>query len=447
MRTFIKVKTPSKSVKGTFHARYISERERDPGREEPESRPIFTHDRDGLKRTAADRYLAGGDKPNAARNEIQHLIIAFNARDARELRKLEIAADADAPAVEHARRGESAKVELSGESARFADSPGGRDRWRDEELAAAHRAQVARDCPYAEAVRGMIRNLEECAGLSDLRYVMAVHRHTDKTHVHLLLRRECADRETGDMRMLHRLPETFLNGRDEQGKAMGGLLDVALSDALDTMIPRRRRAARTESPIAAPARSEQQPGSRQPDHDEPPARETAPTPRRGDSQTGSKPDKPKPRFTTGRRAEADTRAEGHVCSPAHDPARPDASAGTPARDQLFPTTRPAPDAAFAAEPSLQTTPDHAPNLQNLTTGLQPNLQKLKIGAPEKPPPAIAYEEELKKIVAARFALDEQTKTAELLRQPGAPTKSQLTDSSSDAPKTMEQKKSQPSRGR
>lgn len=62
MRTFIKVKTPSKSIKGTFHARYISERERDPGREEPESRPLFTRERDGLKRTAADRYLAGGDR-------------------------------------------------------------------------------------------------------------------------------------------------------------------------------------------------------------------------------------------------------------------------------------------------------------------------------------------------------------------------------------------------
>jgi len=72
---------------------------------------------------------------------------------------------------------------------------------------------------------------------------------------------------------------------------------------------------------------------------------------------------------------------------------------------------------------------------------------LKIREPGKPPEAVAYEEELKKIVAARFAQDEQTKTAESLRQPGTPTKSRLTDSPSDAPETREQKKSQPSRGR
>jgi len=258
MRTFIKLKTPSKSIRGTFHARYISERERDPGSEEPESRPLFTHDRDGLKYKAADRYLTGGERKNARSNKIQHVIIAFNSHDARELQKLEIAPNAYAPAGEHSRRGESSKIELSDESANLEHSLGGRDRWRSEELAAAHRVQIVHDRPYAEAVRRMMRNLEESAGLSDLRYVMAVHRHTDKTHVHLLLRREYTDRETGEKRMLHRLPETFLNGRDEQGKARGGLLDVALSDALDTMIPRRRAPAaphlptRRSAPIARP---------------------------------------------------------------------------------------------------------------------------------------------------------------------------------------------------
>ena len=63
---------------------------------------------------------------------------------------------------EDTRLGESAKVELSGESSNLEHSPeGDKKQSRREELAAAHRAQVARDRPYAEAVRQMMSNLEE----------------------------------------------------------------------------------------------------------------------------------------------------------------------------------------------------------------------------------------------------------------------------------------------
>jgi hypothetical protein len=82
----------------------------------------------------------------------------------------------------------------------------------------------------------------------------------------------------------------------------------------------------------------------------------------------------------------------------------------------------------------------------LTTNLQPNLQKLKIEAPEKPSQAVAFEEALKKIVAARFAQNSQPETAEF-SQPGTPAKTHPTDSPSDASKTKEQKESRPSRGR
>lgn len=150
-------------------------------------------------------------------------------------------------ADEDSQKDESSKVEHLDESANLEHSPEAEKSSRKEELAKAHKVQVARDHPYAEAVRQMMSNLEQSAGLSDLRYVMTVRRHTEKTHVHLLLRRECTDTETGEKKMLHRLPETFLNGREEHGKARGGLLDIALSDALDTMISRRQRAGRTKS--------------------------------------------------------------------------------------------------------------------------------------------------------------------------------------------------------
>ena len=446
MRTFIKLKTPSKSIRGTFHARYISERERDLGGEEPESRPLFTHDRDGLKYYAADRYLAGGERANARSNEIQHIIIAFNKHDARELQKLEIAAGAAAPAVEDARRGQSAKVEHSDESAILEHSPDGRDRWRSKELAAAHRAQVARDRPYAEVVRQMMRNLEESAGLSDLRYAMAVHRHTDKTHVHLLLRRECTDGKTGEQRMLHRLPGTFLNGRDEHGKARGGLLDVSLSDALDTMIPRRQRAGRTESfdPSARADRpADDRP--RQPEPDDPDPHEGKPRlagpSHQDEAEMKAKLQKGRPRFVTPRAARNDAgqdRAEGRDQFPVAATAAENSRA-TPYQ------TRPA-AASADDEQRPHTAPEPTPNLQFLTANLQPILQKLKIREPEKPPQAAAYEEALKKIVAARFAQNPQPGTPEDLHRT-SPTQTHLTDAPAEGSRTVEQKRSSPARGR
>lgn len=97
--------------------------------------------------------------------------------------------------------------------------------------------------PYAQAIRQMITNLEERTELSQLRFALSVHRHTAHTHVLLLLHREYTDKQTGEKKMLPRtgLPAEFLNGRDQEGKAQGGLVDLALSDALDTMIPHRRR--------------------------------------------------------------------------------------------------------------------------------------------------------------------------------------------------------------
>jgi hypothetical protein len=265
------------------------------------------------------------------------------------------------------------------------------------------------------------------------------------THVHLLLRRECIDTKTGEKRMLHRLPETLLNGRDEQGKARGGLLDIALSDALDTMIPRRQRAGRTAA--SDPPANTERPADdrpRQSEPDDPGPREDKPrfagSLRRDEARPKTKLQNDRPRFVTPRTSRNDA---GHALADRGDQlpvtAARDISRATP--HETRPTTT-----ATDAELRPQVAPERGANLQKLTTNLQPNLQNLKIEGTEKPPQAVAYEEELKKMVAARFAQDEQTKTAEFLRQPGAPTKSQLTDSSSDALKTME-KKSQPSRGR
>jgi len=224
MRTFIQIK-PGKGAGVSSHARYMSERERNPNREEPQSRPIFTHDRDGLKHKAADRYLAGGSQPKARSDSLLHIIISFNSQDRKELEKLERAAL------------QSTNFDHSNKSTKI------------DHLTNAQ-AQIARDLPYIFAVRQMFKNVEERTSLSDLRFACSVHRHTGQTHVHGLLRREYIDKLTGEKAYLDKkgLPEEFVNGRDERGRARGGLLDCALSDSLDTLIPRRVR--QPESPVA-----------------------------------------------------------------------------------------------------------------------------------------------------------------------------------------------------
>lgn len=225
MRNIVIVKPPRGTNVASMHARYLSERERNPNREEPDTRPLFTHDRDGLKHTAADRYLAGGESARSKPHDLMHVIISFNAHDRRELEKLERAAAGGRPKTDRA-AGESKKEKASASD-------------RAEIL----QAQLARDLPYAQAIRLMMKNIEERTDHSELRYALTVHRHTGQTHVHLLLRREHTDKRTGEKIYFDKkgLPEEFVNGRDERSKARAGLIDRSLSDALDTMIPQRRR--------------------------------------------------------------------------------------------------------------------------------------------------------------------------------------------------------------
>lgn len=231
MRTIIHVKPPGQSSKASFHARYLSERERNPEREEPATRPIFTHDRDGLKHTAADRYLTGGTRARAKSKDLQHVIIAFNSHDARELEKL----------------GKQCVAAVKAKSSNNEDSEE-RQETRKSKIEQSNLEQTARDKPFAEAVRLMMKNLEEHTTLSELQYAMSVHRHTSKTHIHLLVRREYTNKTTDQKAMLHRFPKEFLNGRNALGKAQGGLLDHSLSDALDTMIPQKKRPLKGDSP-------------------------------------------------------------------------------------------------------------------------------------------------------------------------------------------------------
>lgn len=202
MRTILIIKNSSRGGKAAAGARYISERERNPAREEPQTRPLFSSDRDEMKAKAADRYLAGDGRLKPAARELHHLIIAFGRADA-------------------------------------------------EELERAGRGTEDRDRPYREVLRATMQSVARHVGATSLRWVAGVHRHTEKPHVHLLLHKEIQEEETGRTRLLHRLPATLLNGRDEQGRPTGGAFDRCLSQALDEVLR-----VRCERPDRSPAEVE-----------------------------------------------------------------------------------------------------------------------------------------------------------------------------------------------
>lgn len=413
MRTFINVKTPNKSVKTANHARYISERERDARREEPESRPVFTHDRDGLKHTAADRYLAGGDTARARTCDLQHVIIAFNSHDARELEKLggERAASA---------RGRLSKVDTQEAGRKLSKSD------------IAKQVQVERDRPFAEAVRQMMANLEERTDLTELRYAMAVHRHTDKTHVHLLLRREYASRESGEKQMLHRLPAEFLNGRDEQGKAKAGLLDAALSDALDTMIPRRERPARAAAAgySALPPASRDETADHQILSDAPHPPDRRPperTPPRAPSRTD--PSRPQPRFAAARRPE--------------HPADPPTPSG-PTHDLR---RRAGADLHHPPAPALRDPAARPPDHQLLIVDYQLDYQLLIVDSPNSPARGVPGNVPQKNISASKNEAEPAPAGRSDPSSARTLTKPRLTEPPADASRQQGMNKPKSSRGR
>src|SRR5687768_14396845 len=97
MRAIVIVKPPRGTNVSSMHARYLSERERNPNRQEPQTRPLVTRDRDGLKHTATERYRAGGETPRSKPHDLMHVIVSFNSDDRRELEKLERAAGGGSP--------------------------------------------------------------------------------------------------------------------------------------------------------------------------------------------------------------------------------------------------------------------------------------------------------------------------------------------------------------
>jgi len=142
--------------------RYIAERDRDPLREGPGSRPLFTDDREGLTYRVADRVLDPDGQPQ--KDDLLHLSISF----------------------------EEADIEKLG---------------TDEKERQARLREVIR-----EGMNGMAEELN----VQRLTWVAGIHRNTDNPHAHLVVHKQAVERGTGKEKRIGRIPKRLLPHKEMQ---------------------------------------------------------------------------------------------------------------------------------------------------------------------------------------------------------------------------------------
>src|SRR5256714_377526 len=121
--------------------RYISEREKDPTREGPGPRPLFSEDRDGLTYRKADRILDSVDG-QPQKDDLMHLSVSFQEEDFEKLGK-------------------------------------------DEKERQAGLRRVIR-----EGMKGMAEELN----VEGLTWVAGIHRNSENPHAHIVLRNQAVER-------------------------------------------------------------------------------------------------------------------------------------------------------------------------------------------------------------------------------------------------------------
>ena len=121
--------------------RYIAEREKDPTREGPGPRPLFSEDRDGLTYRKADRILDPVDG-QPEKDDLMHLSVSFQEEDFEKLGK-------------------------------------------DEEERQAGLRRVIR-----EGMKGMAEELN----VEGLTWVAGIHRNSENPHAHIVLRNQAVER-------------------------------------------------------------------------------------------------------------------------------------------------------------------------------------------------------------------------------------------------------------
>ncbi len=134
--------------------RYISRRERDEDREGALPRKLFSEREDNLSFHQANRLLGKGDDPRTP--DLLHLVISLE---------------------------------------------------KEEDFNRLGSSEESRQGALRETTRDTMKVIANALSTDELRWVAGIHRNTDNPHVHLLIHRDYADRETSRTKRLKTLPK------------------------------------------------------------------------------------------------------------------------------------------------------------------------------------------------------------------------------------------------
>lgn len=142
--------------------RYIAERDKDPLREGPGPRPLFSEDREGLTYRAADRVLEPEGQPQ--KGDLLHFSVSFEEADFEKL--------------------------------------GGDEKERQARL--------------REVIREGMKGMEEELNVDRLTWVAGIHRNTDNPHAHIVVHKQVIERGTGKQKRIARIPKRLLPHKEMQ---------------------------------------------------------------------------------------------------------------------------------------------------------------------------------------------------------------------------------------
>ena len=139
--------------------RYIAERDKDPLRENPGPRPLFSEDREALTYRAADRVLDPDGQPR--KRDLLHFSVSFEEADF-------------------------------------------------EKLGADEKERQAR---LRDVIREGMKGMAEELNVERLNWVAGIHRNSDNPHAHIVVHKQVIERGTGREKRLGRIPKRINNFR------------------------------------------------------------------------------------------------------------------------------------------------------------------------------------------------------------------------------------------
>ncbi len=142
--------------------RYIAERDKDPEREGPGSRPLFSEDREGMSYRAANRVLDSDGYPQ--KHDLLHLSVSFEEADF-------------------------------------------------EKLGADEKERQAR---LREVIREGMKGMAEELTVERLTWVSGIHRNSDNPHAHIVVHKQAIERGTGTEKRIGRIPKRLLPHKEMQ---------------------------------------------------------------------------------------------------------------------------------------------------------------------------------------------------------------------------------------